>query len=112
MNLQTIRRGAVGVVHLSGEHLDASNANEFKQHMGPLIERNPKLVLDLSEIRFMDSSGLGAILSCLRRVNAAGGELRLCGMTRPVRALFELVRMDCIFEIFDTEEEAVHAFVS
>lgn len=109
MELRVERRDQATVVKIGGEHLDASNAGIFKQDMGPILEQNSKLALDFSGIRFMDSSGLGAILSCLRRMTPAGGELKLCCMTKPVRTLFELVRMDRIFDIYDTVEEAVAA---
>jgi anti-sigma B factor antagonist len=58
----------------------------------------------------VDSSGLGAFISCLRKLNGKGGDLKLCGMSKQVRAVFELVRMHRIFEIFGTTDEAVHAF--
>jgi len=67
-------------------------------------------VLDLSRLRFVDSSGLGALLSCLRQLTGRGGDLRLSGMSKPVRALFELVRMHRIFDIYPTKEEAIKAF--
>jgi anti-sigma B factor antagonist len=98
------------VVILPGEELDANNAKEFKGDVGPLLQPQAKVVLDLSQLRFVDSSGLGSILSCLRQLNAAGGDLKLCGMSKPVRALFELVRMHRIFDIYTTRDEAVHAF--
>jgi anti-sigma B factor antagonist len=66
--------------------------------------------VDLSHLRFVDSSGLGAMLSCLRQLNATGGDLKLCGMSKAVRAVFELVRMHRIFDIYDTRELAVSAF--
>jgi len=46
----------------------------------------------------------------LRQLNASGAELKLCGMSKPVRAVFELVRMHRIFDIYDTREQAVGAF--
>jgi len=92
------------------EELDASNAADFKRDVGPVLEANTKLVLDLSRLRFVDSSGLGAFISCLRKLNAKGGDLKLCGMSKQVRAVFELVRMHRIFEIYGTQEEAVRAF--
>jgi anti-sigma B factor antagonist len=69
-------------------------------------------VIDLSRLRFVDSSGLGAFISCLRKLNAKGGDLKLCGMSKQVRAVFELVRMHRIFDIFGTREEALRAFQS
>ena len=67
-------------------------------------------MIDLSSVRFVDSSGLGAMLSCLRQMTAKGGDLKLSGMSKQVRATFELVRMHRIFDIFDTSEAAILAF--
>ena len=94
---------------LPGEQLDAGNAKEFKRDIAAVLEPCSKVVFDLRQLRFVDSSGLGAILSCLRQLNAKGGELKLCEMTKPVRALFELVRMHKIFDIYVTKGEALQA---
>jgi anti-sigma B factor antagonist len=110
MQLTTEKIGDVTVVILPGEQLDASNAKEFKRDIAPLLEPRSKVIFDLGELRFVDSSGLGAFLSSLRQLNSTGGELKLCGMTKPVRALFELVRMHKIFDICSTREEAIRAF--
>ncbi len=104
------KMGDVAVAVVPMEELDASNAAEFKRDVAPLLEATTKLVLDLSRLRFVDSSGLGAFISCLRKLNAKGGDLKLCGMSKQVRAVFELVRMHRIFDIFGTKEEAVRAF--
>lgn len=99
------------VVTLSGEYLDASTVKDFKADISQVMEGEiKKVVFDMSGLQFIDSSGLGAILSCLRKLNGAGGDLKLCGMTKPVRALFELVRMHRIMDIYNTREEAVKAF--
>ena len=100
----------VAVAAVPVDELDASNAEEFKRDMAPVLQANTKVVLDLSQLRFVDSSGLGAILSCLRQLSAKSGDLKLCGMSKQVRGLFELVRMHRIFDIYGTREEAVHAF--
>jgi anti-sigma B factor antagonist len=102
--------GDVAVVRVSVEELDASNVGEFKRDMAPVLEANMKLVFDLHRLRFTDSSGLGAFLSCLRHVNARGGDVKLCSMSAQVRAVFELVRLHRIFDIYSTPEEAVRAF--
>jgi anti-sigma B factor antagonist len=102
--------GDVAVAVLPVDELDASNAGEFKRDIAPVLEDNAKLVFDLSRLRFVDSSGLGAFLSCLRHVNAKGGDVKLCGMSKPVRTVFELVRLHRIFDILGTRAEAVRAF--
>ncbi len=101
---------SVAVATVPVNELDASNAEEFKRDMAPVLQTNTRLVLDLSRLRFVDSSGLGAILSCLRQLSAKSGDLKLSGMSKQVRGLFELVRMHRIFDIYGTKEEAVHAF--
>jgi anti-sigma B factor antagonist len=109
MEMTTEKVGEVTVVELRGEQLDASNVMDFKRDIAPVLEANSRVVFDLSHLRFVDSSGLGAFLSCLRRLNGAGGELKLCGLAKPVRALFELVRMHKIFDIYPTRDEAVRS---
>jgi anti-sigma B factor antagonist len=106
------RMGDVTVAVVPMEELDASNAAEFKREVAPLLEATTKLVLDLSRLRFVDSSGLGAFISCLRKLNAKGGDVKLCAMSKQVRAVFELVRMHRVFDIYGTREEAVRMFQS
>jgi anti-sigma B factor antagonist len=110
MQIHIEKVGEVAVVTLEAEYLDASVAEEFKRDMGPLLEANPKVVFDMEPLQFVDSAGLGAILSCLRRLSAAGGDLKLCALSKPVRAVFEISRMHRIFDIFPAKEEAVQAF--
>ena len=107
MEMSVEKLGEVTIVGLPGEQLDASNAKDFKRDIAPILNGASKVVFDLSQLRFVDSSGLGAMLSCLRQVNSAGGELKLCGLSKAVRALFELVRMHRIFDICDTKGDAI-----
>jgi anti-sigma B factor antagonist len=104
------RVGDVTVAVVPMDELDASNTADFKRDVAPLLETTTKLAFDLTRLRFVDSSGLGAFISCLRQVNAKGGDVKLFGMSKQVRAVFELVRMHRIFDIYSTKEEAVRAF--
>jgi anti-sigma B factor antagonist len=110
MEITVDKQDNVAIVEIPVEELDASNAGDFKRDMAPMLQANTRLVIDLSRVCFVDSSGLGAMLSCLRQLTAKGGDLKLCGMSKQVRATFELVRMHRIFDIFPTREEAVQAF--
>jgi anti-sigma B factor antagonist len=100
----------ITVVTLGLASLDVSTTKDFKREMAPLLRAHPRIVLDLSQVTFVDSSGLGAILSCLRELTAAGGDLKLCGVAAPVRALFEMVRLHRIMDILPTREAAVAAW--
>ena len=92
--------------------LDAREAPEFKEHLINLID-NKKLtgvVIDLKHLQFIDSSGLGSFLTALRILHTNGGDLKLSHMNKPIRTVFELVRMHKIFEIFNTTEDALRSF--
>ena len=102
----------VAVLEMPIEELDASNAADFKRDVTPVLEANAKVLFDLTRLRFVDSSGLGAFLSCLRKANERGGELKLCALSKPVRAVFELVRMHRVFELYPTREAALRAFAA
>ncbi len=110
MEITVEKADDVAIAVLPLEELDASNVDELKREIAPLLQSSNKLIIDLGRLRFVDSSGLGALLSCLRQLSAKGGDLKLCGMSKPVRAVFELVRLHRIFDILGTPEEAVRAF--
>jgi anti-sigma B factor antagonist len=112
MQLTTETIQNVAVVTLHFEEFDASNAEDFKRQMAPLLQSNPRMVFDLSRVQFIDSSGCGAILSCLKNLTSIGGDLRLCGVTPRVRTTFELIRLHRICQIFNTRDEAVKSFQS
>ena len=112
MATATERLGDVTVVALPMDELDAGNSAELKRDLAPVLETATKLVFDLTRLRFVDSSGLGVFISCLRKLNVRGGDVKLCGMSKHVRAVFELVRMHRIFDIHATKEDAVAAFAA
>jgi len=103
--------GRVTILTLLDQRLDTGNAGEFKRAMTVRLAGKTNVVFDLSGVKSIDSSGLGAILFCLRQLNINGGDLKLCGMMKPVRALFQLVRLHRVIDVYNTKEEAVHAFL-
>jgi anti-sigma B factor antagonist len=112
MDILSEHKGDIAIVSVSVPELDAGNVDDFKRSLAQLLESSTWLVMDLKHLQFIDSSGLGAILSCLRQLTAKGGDLKLSGMTPQVRSAFELVRMHRIFDIFDNAGEAVAAFAN
>lgn len=94
------------------DELDAGNTAEFKQHMATVLGEHRKVIIDLSRVRFIDSSGLGAMLSCLRQLSEKSGTLKLCSLSKAVCAAFELVRLHRVLDIYPSRAEAVQAFGS
>jgi anti-anti-sigma factor len=86
-------------------------AEEFKQILTEDIESGwRKIVIDLAECEFIDSTFLGALVVSLKKVTALGGDLRLIGFQPAVHSMFELTRMYRVFEAFKTREEAIKSF--
>ncbi len=110
MHLSVEPVGDVTVVTLNDEQLDASNADDFRQEIGPVLKDCRKLVIDFGRVQFVDSRGCGAILSCLKQLSANKGDLKLCGVGRYVRTVFDLIRLHRICEIVDTRDAALRAF--
>ena len=90
--------------------LDARTSKDFRREIQELLEQHKHVVLDLSALTFIDSSGLGVLLSCLRQLTGNGGDLKLCSLTPQVRAVFQLVRMHRLFDVYNTRDEAAQAF--
>jgi anti-sigma B factor antagonist len=90
--------------------LDASNADEFKRDITPVIEGQPKVLLNIETIGFMDSAGLGAMLSAYKKVIAGKGAFKIFGVREEVKSLFDLVRIQRLFEVYDDRESAIRSF--
>jgi len=110
MQVLSSEKEGVVVGQVDAKALDASNARAFKDAIKPLLTQDAKLVIDMSKIEFIDSSGLGALVSCLRQAHTTGGEIKLYGLRKQARALFELVRMHRVFEVFNSSDEAITSY--
>lgn len=99
----------VEVVNLSRATL--KEAEEFKKTLTEDIETGAKrLIVDLTECEFIDSTFLGALVVSLKKATALGGDLRLVGFQPAVHSMFELTRMYRVFEAFPSKQEAVESF--
>lgn len=97
------------VVDLHGDHLDMGNVEAFVTAVTPILETKTKVLFDMSPLQFVDSAGLGALMACRRHLSSFGGELKLCGMSKKVRSVFEISRMHRLFDIAENKEAAIHA---
>lgn len=101
------REGDATVVAPTARRLDATVAPAFKQEVVKLVEAgDTRLVLDLAGVEFLDSSGLGAMVSVLKALGQRG-TLVVCNVKGSVLALFQLTRMDRVFAIVATRDEAI-----
>ncbi len=99
MNLSTEAIGNLLLIRVMDNRIDASVAIQFKDRMRALTDHPyDRIVLDLSNVMFLDSSGLGAVVAVMKHLNPAR-HLELAGLTLPVEKVFRLTRMDGVFTI-------------
>ena len=104
------KKDELDILKLQGR-LDAASAKEIKSKINELVKHDRiKIVMDLSDINFIDSTGLGCMVSCLRTVSKKGGDIKIAGLQAQVRAIFELTRLHRIFQIFDDTDTAIRNF--
>ncbi len=108
--MQSHREGLITVLSLDGR-FDAHNAPEVVEWLEKHIETNAaQLVINLAGVKFIDSTALAALVKGIKRCRQLGGDLRLCGLQKPVQIIFELTRLDKAFFIFADEKAAVGSF--
>ena len=111
MNLVIEQRGTVMLLSVKEERLDAHNSGELKAQMLKLFEEGKnELLIDLQAVRFVDSSGLGALVSGFKNASSRNGNLKLAGLQLQVKSMFELTRLHRVFEIFNDVDEALGSF--
>ena len=109
MKLSEKMLGKFTVVKVLETRLDATVAGEFRQVLIDFIQKGQVfLVLDLSDVEFIDSSGLGTLVSILKTLGGQG-DLVICGVQKPLLVLFELTRLDRVFRLYNDPKEAIEA---
>jgi anti-sigma B factor antagonist len=99
MNFTREDNGDVTVLRISGS-LDALSTPELRPTIDALVaEKRPKITVDLSDLRLIDSSGVGAIVSLYKRMRALGAKVEVVGLKDQPLAIFRLLRLDRIFTV-------------
>jgi anti-sigma B factor antagonist len=111
MNLTSEQKNDVTILHIGEERLDAHNSGDLKVELARLYEQGSKNILvDLRDVRFIDSSGLGALVSGFKNAISHQGSLKLVSLQSQVRSMFELTRLHRVFEIFGSTAEGLESF--
>jgi anti-sigma B factor antagonist len=110
MSFAIKKQGAVCVISVEGQ-LIVGNRQELKQKVLDELERGErKFLVDFTQTGYIDSSGLGVLVSLSKKIREAGGELRLASLNDDLRTLFELTKLDTLFQIASTREAALQTY--
>ena len=113
MEIDVAQNNGATVVRPTGDRLDIEVAGDFRSMLLSLIEQgNRQLVVDLEEITFIDSSGLGALVSALKTLKRSNGpgDVRLARVQPPVVSLLEIIRLNRVFTSYPSVEQAISSF--
>lgn len=110
VSFETRAENGVDVIDISGQ-LDAFTTPDVKAEFKKLTDaRHYKLILNLQEVDYVNSTAIGSIVAVAQQVRRRKGDLKIFGMKADIRKVFDLVGASKILEIFDTEQDAVNSF--
>lgn len=96
----------IGIVKIAGK-LIASNTQEFKVKFPEFVKQARYIVLDLSDMEYIDSLGLGSIISFYKTITEADGDLCISNLQSKPKTLFQITKVHLIFNVFDDLEDAL-----
>ena len=113
MKIKTTEKYEAVIIALKGNVMGGDDTKMFNEHVHKLIEEDKKnVVIDLSGVKFMNSSGLGMLIGGLTTLKKADGVLKLASVTDKIESLLMITKLITIFDSYDTVDEAVKAFAS
>lgn len=111
MKIAATEENGVTILSLKAERFDAHNSDMVKERLKEVFAGGAgKVLVDLGEVGFIDSSGLGALVSGYKSAIASKGRLILSGLQPQVQSMFELTRLNRVFDIYPTVEDALSSF--
>lgn len=109
LDLKTRQSGPAMVVACDGVIVFGPESLALREEVKRALERSKHIVLDLSNVHYVDSGGLGAIIGVFTSARAAGGDLKIAGLNERVRHVFHITKLLNILEVHETVEQAVKA---
>ncbi len=111
VKLNTRQVGDVSVVDVSGRITLAEGSSALRDCLRDLMaQNNKKILLNLSEVSYIDSSGIGELVSGFTSVANSGGTLKLLGLTKRVKDLLQITKLYTVFDVHEEEAHAIRAF--
>ena len=111
MKINSRAANQVTILDINGRIALGDDVVQLKQSIGGLIADGRKFVLlNLREVPYIDSSGIGELVSAFTKIRSSGGELKLLNLTPKVRTVLEVTRLYNIFDVREDEAAAIHSF--
>jgi anti-sigma B factor antagonist len=110
MQVNISEREGVKICKAQGE-IDINTAPQFKKQFDGIIKiKEAKVIINMESVDYIDSSGLATLVELLKNFRKSGAKLKLVSLTPKVKSLFEITKLEKLFDIAEQEEEAIKAF--
>ncbi len=110
MAVRIENKNGLAVCYVDGE-IDINTSPGIKKSFDRLISsKAPRIVINLSNVTYVDSSGLATLVEILKSMRSYGGRLRLTNLSSKVKSLFEITKLEKLFEIMADEQDAISTF--
>ena len=104
MDIKSNERDGVIILEVHGE-ININTSPDLKKHFEKQAKK--KIVVDLREVTYVDSSGLATLVEMLKKTKVQGGSLGLASMPEKIKSLFEITKLDKLFSVFQNQQDAV-----
>ncbi|MCH7494868.1 MAG: STAS domain-containing protein [Candidatus Marinimicrobia bacterium] len=112
MHIKEKIEGDVAILSLSGKMMGGPETQELQTHVkGLLNDKLTKVVVDLAKVKWMNSSGLGALMGSLTSMRNADGDLRIANVTEKVKSLLMITQLMTIFKTYESVDRAVASYI-
>ena len=108
MTIEFQKEGRIGIIKIIGR-LDASNARELKDNFTKYLEESIYFIMDFSELEFIDSTGLGAVISAFKHASEVDGDVYIANLQPKPRMVFDITRAYRIFDVYEDVDTALEA---
>jgi anti-sigma B factor antagonist len=110
LKMDTHDVNGVTVVSCHGRVMFGEEASALREYLKQVLALNPKIVLNLSDVSYIDSGGLGTLVGVYSTARSGGADVKLCGLGQRLRDVLQVTKLVTVFEAYDTEAQAIAAF--
>ena len=107
LELEILKKDGTSILKITGDVDLYSSPQVRKQVLSLISKKNKNLLVDLADVNYMDSSGVATLVEALQLTKKSGGKLKLFSLGTTVKDVFELSRLDKVFDICDNEQQAL-----
>ena len=110
MNVKLEESNGIAVCAIEGD-INSSTSPELRKHFDEVIGKKiSNIVIDMNQVGYIDSSGIATFVEGLKKFKASGGKFKLLSLQEKVKSVFEITKLDKLFEIYSDKESAISSF--